>query len=62
MKYKTSQDIYELLGSENLMAEVGQILFTLGNVSIVVKQRDVVGNLLQEWIGGWLTERNIFFA
>ena len=50
-----------LLNTEKIKTETGQIRFNLGNVSIVVKRKDVVGNILQEWLEGWLVARNIDF-
>ena len=40
----------------------GQIRCYLGDVDIVVKQRDVVGNIIQEWLQGWLDKRGIEYA
>ncbi len=58
----TGQDIYnELINVDKIKSEIGQIKFNLGDVSIVVKRKDVVGNILQEWLEGWLVARNIDF-
>lgn len=58
----TAQQIYDLLiNEEQLLSLVGQINFTLGDVSITVKHKDVVGNIIQEWIEGWLKKRSIEF-
>ena len=58
----TAQEIYDkLVNKEQIMAQKGVIRFHLGDVSIIVKRKDVVGNILQEWLEGWLTERNIDF-
>lgn len=55
----TAQEIYRKLVEEEKICELqGQIKFFLGDVNIVVKQRDVVGNIMQEW----LDERNIDYA
>lgn len=57
-----SQEIYRLLMEEDRIKEVeGTITFKLANVNIVVKQRDVVGNIIQEWLAGWLKSKNIPF-
>jgi type II restriction enzyme len=48
--------------SEDKILEVkGQIKFYLGEVSIVVKQRDVVGNIMQEWLEGWLRQNKVSY-
>ena len=59
----TSQEVYEKLLNEDKILELeGQIRFYLGDVSIIVKQKDVVGNIIQEWLQGWLDKRNIDYA
>ena len=58
----TAQEIYEkLINQEEIKSQKGIILFTLADVKIIVKRRDVVGNILQEWLEGWLSERGIDF-
>lgn len=59
----TAQQVYErLLNDDKILSLQGQIKFFLGDVSIIVKQRDVVGNIMQEWLQGWLDARNIEYA
>ena len=63
MKKLTPQNVYDrLLNVDKIKTVEGQIRFYLGNVDIVVKQRDVVGNIIQEWLEGWLKKNNIDFA
>lgn len=58
----TAQEIYDKLINEDKIKTVkGQIRFHLGDVSIIVKKKDVVGNILQEWLEGWLVARGIEF-
>lgn len=58
----SAQEIYRRLIEEDHIKEVtGQISFDLANVNIVVKQRDVVGNIIQEWLAGWMRARGISF-
>ncbi len=58
----TAQEIYDkLINEDKIKTLKGQIRFHLGNVSIVVKRKDVVGNIVQEWFEGWLTARGIEF-
>lgn len=58
----TAHEVYDkLLNEEQICNEKGQIRFYLGNVDIIVKQKDVVGNIIQEWLQGWLTSRHIDF-
>lgn len=59
----TAQQIYNKLVDEEKISQLeGQIKFYLGDVDIIVKQRDVVGNIMQEWLQGWLEARNIEYA
>lgn len=59
----TAQDVYSKLVNDDKILELnGQIKFRLGDVSIIVKQRDVVGNIMQEWLQGWLDTNDIEYA
>lgn len=58
----TAEQLYETLVSKDKITSVeGQIRFFLGDVDIIVKQKDVVGNIIQEWLEGWLSKRGIAF-
>ena len=39
-----------------------QLQFFLGDVDIIVKKKDVVGNIIQEWLQGWMDKRGIEYA
>ena len=59
----TAQEIYDQLIKEDKILELnGQIKFYLGDIDIIVKQKDVVGNIIQEWVLGWLEKRGIEYA
>ena len=59
----SAKEIYEkLLNEDEILKQTGQIRFYLGNVDIIVKQRDVVGNIIQEWLQGWLDKNGIDYA
>ena len=59
----TAQEIYDrLLNDDHILKLEGQIKFYLGDVNIIVKQKDVVGNIMQEWLQGWLDARGIEYA
>ena len=63
MKKLTPHQVYEtLINDDKILELAGQIRFFLGDVDIIVKQRDVVGNIIQEWLQGWLEKREIVFA
>lgn len=56
----TAEELYNKLINEDKILEIrGQIRFYLGKVDIIVKQRDVVGNIMQEWLEGWLKQNEI---
>lgn len=59
----TAQEIYnKLLNDDKILELKGQIKFYLGDVDIIVKQKDVVGNIIQEWLQGWLDKREIEYV
>lgn len=59
----TPQEVFDrLVNVDKIKTVEGQIRFFLGDVDIVVKQRDVVGNIIQEWLAGWLVKNGIDFA
>ena len=59
----TAEQVYErLLNVDKIKTVEGQIRFYLGDVSIIVRQKDVVGNIIQEWLEGWLRKNNVAFA
>ncbi len=59
----TAQQVYErLLDVDKIKTVRGQIKFFLGDVDIIVRQKDVVGNIIQEWLEGWLKKNNIAYA
>ena len=59
----TAQQVFDTLINEDKILEIsGQIKFFLGDVKIIVKQKDVVGNIMQEWLEGWLKKRNVAYS
>lgn len=63
LKHITPEELYEnLLNDFHIKSVKGSITFKLGNIGIIVKQKDVVGNLIQEWLEGWLRANNIYFS
>ena len=59
----TAQQVYDKLINEDKILELkGQIKFFFGDVDIIVKQKDVVGNIIQEWLQGWFDKRGIEYA
>lgn len=63
MEKLTAQEVYDRLIDVDQITKVkGQIRFYLGDVDIIVKQRDVVGNIIQEWLEGWLKKNDIAYS
>lgn len=59
----SAEQVYDrLLNVDKIKTVEGQIRFFLGDVSIIVRQKDVVGNIIQEWLEGWLRKNNIAFT
>jgi len=51
-----------LIDEEKILELEGQIKFSMGDVDIIVKAKDIVGNIIQEWVGGWFDKRGILYA
>lgn len=59
----SAQEVYDkLVNEDEILKLTGQIKFYLGDVDIVVRQKDVVGNIIQEWLQGWLDKRGIDYS
>ena len=59
----TAQQIYDKLVNEDRILDIeGRITFDFGSVNIIVKQKDVIGNIIQEWVQGWLDKNGIEYA
>jgi type II restriction enzyme len=54
----SAQQVYDkLLNESDILHAAGSISFSLNGVSIRVKERNVVGNILEEWLYKWLQEK-----
>ena len=61
MNYVKAGDILNILENEHIYSANGIIKMTLNDISVRVKQRDTIGNILQEWLGEFLKKNNIYF-
>lgn len=58
----TAAELYtKLVTNYGIIGETGNIKFTVKDLSILVKTKDSVGNLLQEWLKAWFQENSIDF-
>jgi len=56
----TAQELYEKLTIEyGIIGETGTIKFTLKDLTITIKAKDTIGNLIQEWFTAWLLKNDI---
>lgn len=59
----TAQELFDkLINDEKILTKEGRITFNLGDIDIIVRQKDVVGNIMQEWVEGWLKSKGYVFA
>ena len=59
----TAEQVYEkLLNEDKILEQKGQIKFYLNDLDVIVKQKDVVGNIMQEWLESWLKKNAIDYA
>lgn len=61
MKLTAEQLYRRLVDDYQLIGKTGNIKFTIKDLSILVKTKDTVGNLLQEWLKAWLLNEGIEF-
>jgi type II restriction enzyme len=58
----TADTIYDLLLNEfKIKEQIGSIEINLGGISAKYNGKDAIGNLLQEWLGEWLRQKNFYF-
>lgn len=61
MKFVTAQEIKDLLVSENIFDYTGNITIDIHNTRVIIRQNDIIGNALQEWVGGFLESKGIYY-
>ena len=55
-------ELYSKLVNEyKIIGEKGKITFTLKDLTISIETKDIVGNLLQEWLKAWFVKEDIDF-
>lgn len=58
----TPEQLVKMLEDDQIKDNPGYISFSLKNISLNIKKRDVVGNVIQEWIGEYLKSKGIEFS
>ena len=54
VRYITASEIIDMLKSQKIDEAVGQIKMSLNGTDVVMRQNDIIGNALQEWLGQFL--------
>lgn len=58
----TGHELYnKLVNDYKIIGEKGAINFSLKDLTIFIKTKDTVGNLLQEWLKAWMISQSIEF-
>ncbi len=52
------EHVFSVLQQELANDNTGRIKFELAHVEITVKQNNVVGNIIEEWLDNWLTQHD----
>jgi len=53
--------LYQTLVKENIIGSQGCIKFTLNDIGVDIQDVSVVGNILQEWLGHFMQDKNIYY-
>jgi hypothetical protein len=61
-KKVTANEIYDLLLNEfKIKEQIGSVEIILGGISAKYNGKDAIGDLLQEWLGEWLRQKDFYF-
>ncbi|WP_445736371.1 NgoBV family restriction endonuclease [Mariniflexile sp.] len=61
MKLTPEQLYHKLTKEYKIIGEKGSVEFTLKDLTITVKTKDTIGNLIQEWLAAWLNANDVDF-
>lgn len=53
--------ILPLLNKQNIKGSSGVLTFEFNNTKILLSTKDIIGGVLQEWFGFWMTNNNIYW-
>jgi hypothetical protein len=58
----TAAELYDkLVNDYGIIGQTGRIDFTVKDLTISIKSKDTVGNLLQEWLRAWFVQEEVDF-
>jgi len=60
MNQITAKKLYNELLSDEIIDKVGNIVFSLAGTSVIINTTDTVGNSIQNWLGQWMKNKNIY--
>lgn len=58
----TADDVYQKLIEENITQSEGSIEFELADTTVQVESKDVIGRILEDWLGQWMKENDIEYS
>ncbi len=61
MRFITAEELVNELLQSGIYDAEGRITMELNGTSVEIKENDTVGNILQEWLGQWLKDNDIYF-
>lgn len=61
MIYINANELLDLLVKSGIHSSIGKINMTLNGTTVQIKENDIIGNALQEWLGEWLNDNNIYY-
>jgi type II restriction enzyme len=58
-----AQQLYsKLVDNDQLIGKKGTISFDLNNYSIKIESKDIIGNVIQDWLKSWLAKEAVHFV
>ena len=62
MKCSAKQIYDKLINEDGILTAKGQIKFFFDDLEVLVKKKDVVGNIMQEWVEAWLKKNDVEYS
>ena len=57
----TATDIFQKLQDEGIIDSQGVIQFSFAGIDVQIEKKDVIGNIIEEWVKKWLEAHGIDF-